>query len=330
MIAAPAPEIPRQRWRGVVAALIAFAVLSSLPLLNVHAPIRDWHVFLITVIAACAVIGWLRHGNVLNASLWLLAAVLVFYPSRAGAADAYFWLERGWILLVSGVFGLTVVLAAAQSFFVRAMVAVTASFVVALAALGATSGSFERLQVIVSGEFVTRNQATLETLERSADGMLQSGPGAESLSQSLAETKERMRAAPQVSSLLAPALLALQTLAALALAWALYHRFSRVRIGPALAPLRNFRFNDQLVWGLAVGLTILLLPAFEEARGVGLNLVVFFAMLYFVRGLGVLAWVTKGGVFVVLAVLLSLFPPALGAIGLTDTWLDWRSRAKAV
>jgi hypothetical protein len=52
-------------------------------------------------------------------------------------------------------------------------------------------------------------------------------------------------------------------------------------------------------------------------------------MLYFVRGLGVLAWVSKGGLFVILAVVLSLFPPVLSAVGLSDTWLDWRSRAKA-
>ena len=55
-----------------------------------------------------------------------------------------------------------------------------------------------------------------------------------------------------------PALLALESLAALALAWATYHRLSRARLGAPLRPLREFRFNDQLVWGLIVGLTIVL------------------------------------------------------------------------
>src|SRR3712207_8406043 len=32
-------------------------------------------------------------------------------------------------------------------------------------------------------------------------------------------------------------------------------RVSRARIGPPLAPLREFRFNDQLVWGLVAGIT---------------------------------------------------------------------------
>ena len=38
----------------------------------------------------------------------------------------------------------------------------------------------------------------------------------------------------------------------------------RARLGAPLRPLREFRFNDQLVWGLIVGLTIMLLPTLES------------------------------------------------------------------
>ena len=328
MTAAPAPEARKLRWRGLVFALIAFIVVSAIPVLGFYAPVKAWHVMLTTIIAAYAVIGWIRGGPAMTAVVWLAAALLLLFRS-APAGDAYFWLERGWILLVAGIFGLAAVLGADRPFFGRALLTVLASFGIALAVLGARAGSFERLQLIVSGEFVTRNQATLEAFDSGADEIVGAASNSEAVARSLEQTKERLRLAPQISGMLAPAFLALQTLAALALGWAMFQRLSRVRIGPALAPLREFRFNDQLVWGLAVGLTILLLPAFEEAQAIGLNLVVFFAMLYFVRGLGVLAWVTKGGVFVVLAVLFSLFPPALGALGLSDTWLDWRSRAKA-
>jgi hypothetical protein len=328
MTAAPAPEVPKLRWRGLIFALFAFIVVSAIPVLGFYPPVRAWHVMLTTILAACAVIGWIRGGSALTAIVWLAAALLLMFRS-APSGDAYFWLERGWILLVAGIFGLASVLGADRPFFGRALVTVLASFGLALAVLGARQGSFERLQLIVSGEFVTRNQATLEQFDIGADELVKAAANAPALARVLEENKEKLRLAPQISSVLAPALLALQTLVALALGWAMFHRLSRVRVGPPLAPLRQFRFNDQLVWGLAVGLVILLLPAFAEAQTVGLNLVVFFAVLYFVRGLGVLAWVTKGGVFVVLAVLFSLFPPALGALGLSDTWLDWRSRAKA-
>jgi len=328
MTAAPAPEFPKQRWRGLIFALIAFIAVSLVPMLGFYAPVKAWHVLLTAIIAACAVTSWIRGAPATTAVVWLAAAAwLLFRPGADG--NAYFWLERGWILLVAGIFGLAVVLGGDRPFFPRALLTVLAAFVLALTVLGARPGSFERLQAIVSGEFVTRNQATLEALDTGADEMVGAAANSAALAQSLEQTKERLRLAPQISAMLAPALLALQTLAALALAWAVFQRLSRVRIGPPLGPLRGFRFNDQLVWGLAVGLTILLLPAFAEAQAVGLNLVVFFAMLYFVRGLGVLAWVSKGGLFVILAVLFSLFPPVLSALGLSDTWLDWRSRAKA-
>ena len=143
-----------------------------------------------------------------------------------------------------------------------------------------------------------------------------------------------------------PALLALQSLAALALAWATYHRLGRARLGAPLRPLREFRFNDQLVWGLIVGLTIMLLPTLKALHGVGKNLLVFFGALYAVRGFGVLTWfMAPGSLGVTLAVsFVLLFAPVLDAfaalalmmlgvaalaLGLGDTWADWRSRARS-
>jgi len=131
-----------------------------------------------------------------------------------------------------------------------------------------------------------------------------------------------------------PALLALESLAALALAWAAYHRLGRTRLGAPLAPFREFRFNDQLVWGLIVGLTVVFLPTLAGLRAAGSNLLVFFGALYALRGLGVLAWfLAPGPLASALAVgAVMLFWPillvaALG-LGLGDTWADWRRRPR--
>jgi len=133
---------------------------------------------------------------------------------------------------------------------------------------------------------------------------------------------------------LIPALLALESLAALGLAWGVYHRLSPVTIGPRLGPLTEFRFNDQIIWALAVGLILSLLPAFSDGRNAGFNLLLFFGALYAVRGLGVLAWISKGRYIFI--IVLSLIPQGvllLGllalALGLGDTWLDLRRRARA-
>jgi hypothetical protein len=134
-----------------------------------------------------------------------------------------------------------------------------------------------------------------------------------------------------------PALLALESLGALALAWALYHRLSRARIGAPLARLRDFRFNDQLVWGVIVGIVFLAVPTLHAYRTVGANLTLFFGTLYAVRGTGVLAWFLRSArpglvTLVAVALLAALLAPAfalgLGLIGLGDTWEDWRAKAR--
>ena len=44
------------------------------------------------------------------------------------------------------------------------------------------------------------------------------------------------------------------------------NRASRTRIGAPLRPLSEFRFSDQLVWGVVVGVTILVLPTLQDVR----------------------------------------------------------------
>ena len=137
--------------------------------------------------------------------------------------------------------------------------------------------------------------------------------------------------------LLSPTLLALESLLALGLGWAAYHRLSRVRIGPPLGQLRDLRFNDQLIWGLVVGVTLLLLPTLSEWRTPGANFVCFFGTLYALRGAGVLTWWIPERIAVVALLALLILIPLLGPVwvlavvlattfglGLGDTWRDFR------
>jgi hypothetical protein len=156
---------------------------------------------------------------------------------------------------------------------------------------------------------------------------------------------DRLSALPRPAVVVMPALLGLESLAALALAWSLYHRLARVRLGPLLAPLAEFRFNDQLVWGVVAGATLVALPSLGEFRALGLNVLLFFGALYALRGLGVLRWWADGWLAglgaagVVLAALLLipvvgvLLPAALLgvaalALGLGDTLAGWRARSR--
>jgi hypothetical protein len=202
---------------------------------------------------------------------------------------------------------------------------------------------------IVAEEFARRNAEMLAAMNRAiqlnaADwtALTTKIPAFASMP---ANVERELAALSGVGVAVFPALIALQSLAALALAWATYHRLSRARLGAPLRPLREFRFNDQLVWGLIVGLTIVLLPTLRALHGAGKNLLVFFAALYAVRGFGVLSWfmapgslsVTLGvGFVMLLAPVLNVFAAlvfmmlgvAALALGLGDTWADLRSRAR--
>lgn len=130
-----------------------------------------------------------------------------------------------------------------------------------------------------------------------------------------------------------PALLALSTLAALAVGWYVVRRFSGSEV--ALPPLREFRFNDHLVWILILGLVVLLLPWDGGASRAGENAVLFMGGIYLLRGLAVLVWIggalagTVWSAALLVVVGLLLYPLAAGAalvLGLCDTWFDLRNR----
>jgi hypothetical protein len=245
-------------------------------------------------------------------------------------------MARGWAVLLAASFGLVSLWSTTSPFFVRALAAVgLATGVGFLIALSSPSG-IARFQHAAGEEFTRRVSSTVERIQQSMDTpeWKQLAEKVPSLDTWNDESEAAMRSIPDHTASLLPALLALESLAALALGWGIFQRLSPVKIGPPLSPLTEFRFNDQLVWGVAVGATLCLLPAFAEGRSAGLNLLVFFGVLYLIRGLGVLAWIARGRYAVI--VILSLIPQVcimLGvlalALGLGDTWLDLRRRAKA-
>jgi hypothetical protein len=135
-----------------------------------------------------------------------------------------------------------------------------------------------------------------------------------------------------------PATLALQTLAALPLAWQWHQRVATASLGPALRPFREFRFGDHWVWAVVASLAVWITPVLAGLKVTSLNLLVTFGALYLLRGAAIVvafsgalgispAALTIGAaVATVLAVPLLLLVPALTTLGVTDTWLEFRRR----
>jgi hypothetical protein len=121
-------------------------------------------------------------------------------------------------------------------------------------------------------------------------------------------------------------------MAALCVVWWLYARLTNSD-QPGLGPLKEFRFNDQLVWVFVGGLLLLVTRAGEPLGRVGANVMVFMGALFALRGAAVVVFMSGGVSLVGLLVVtvgLVLVPALVlsGAlvIGIGDVYLDVRGR----
>lgn len=337
MTAAVTEQPARQPWRRLVLATAAFILLPLVPHFRAMVPIEQTILLVIPAVAACALAGWRNGERLAFAAIWTVVAVWMLTQSAGPPGSSYDFMVRGWALLLAACFGMSAIFATGSSFFPRALASIGVAIIIALGIAANRPGGIDRIAEVARTEFGRRNAETLARLQQGAESkdfqkMVDRSP---SLGPLVASSEAQLKSLPKYSTMLLAALLGIESLAALALAWAFYHRFAVNPVGPPLGKLKEFRFNDQLIWGLAVGLTILLLPDFVDGRNAGLNLLVFFGFLYVIRGFGIMAWMTRGRIFMVVLVITTLLAwPVVGlfalGLGLGDTWLDWRKRAQSV
>lgn len=366
--AATAPQ--ERSWRWFVLGLVLMVLVTAAPTwpptlaliggtIRLLLPVEQFALLVLVAIAACAVIGWWAGGRIVMALAWAIAAGYVIWKVPLPLAG-YGAFVRGWAVALGAAFGLVCLASPARAFLSRALGAIALAGLVTAAgfSLRSSTGSraFDGAAGMLSGEYqqrlnealqAWRGRATSASWQAFARRFPEANDRASRLESMLVRLGEPVAAAASVGGLqpgplvrLAPTLLALESLLALALGWAAYHRLARARIGPPLAALRDLRFNDQLVWGLVVGVTVLLLPTLAEWRTLGLNLTCSFGTLYALRGAGVLTWwiPDRAAVWVPLALVLLI--PVLGPVwvlaavlavtftlGLGDTWRDFRAGA---
>ena len=252
----------------------------------------------------------------------LVALVVVLC---AGPADSFDQLERAWLVLLTA--SLAIVLASGR----------TSGFVPAsLAAVGGACGAAVILASVTQlswGKVVWLAERHYGLQVSWLLGRLAQAPGGADLVKSL---ESSLALGVRIVSTLFPGLVLLQSFAALALAWALYHRLAQRPQGEPLGALAAFRFNDHLIWGVAGSLLVLVLPRLGWVNAVGGNMLVFFSGLYVVRGVAVLsaaaaAGIIGGPIAILAATFVTLFLMPVAALaalalGLTDTLMDWRQR----
>ena len=277
----------------------------------------------------------MQGGRLWLALTWLVLSAWMLLRPLEGTS-AFEFMARGWAIVLVSMFGIACMLGGRRLFLSRALSAVAATFVFAGAVVLVSNVSSGRVQRTLADELDRRAaplnaQVQATTAAPEWQTFATNNPRFAAMVEQMLNSWNQM---PDVTVSFFPALLALESLAALALAWGLFHRISRTRLGPPLARLRDFRFGDQLVWGLLVGIVLVVIPSLDALRGLGLNLILFFGALYVLRGLGVLAWfIAERRLALAILILLGLlFTPAVGilalGLGLGDTWVDWRGRAR--
>ena len=149
-------------------------------------------------------------------------------------------------------------------------------------------------------------------------------------------------------SLTWPGMLALQTLAGLALAWHLHLRVApagsstpAIAVPPPPGRFKDFRMGDGWVWGIVAWLGVLILPVSNALHMAGTNVGLVASVLYVLRGAAIVvtfaevfgvsaaALVIVAGVAAALAVPLLFVLPGLCTLGITDTWYQYRRRLAA-
>ena len=326
---------PRERgWRRLLPALALFLVVPATPLLRVVTPVEETILLLASALAACALVGWWLGGRASLALGWCaIAGWLLARAIWAGRSD-YDRLACGWALVLGGACGVASLLDPRRPFLTRALAALCVAGSVGAVALAAGRVPAATVAQTVRAEIAARHAPFMAQWQelRAAPALRDLEERDSAAGDELESWTASYQALPALVARAFPALLFLESLAAMGLAWSLYHRMSRTRIGPPLAPLRQFRFSDQLVWGLIVGLAIAAVPSLAGLRGLGVNLLVFFGALYALRGLGVLSWLFKPGwpttvaIAVTTPLLFPLYAAGALAFGVGDTWIDWRRR----
>jgi hypothetical protein len=298
----------RGRWSTAAALTLAVLLLSVFDALA-----------MVLLPLAILMVGWPAERRI----GWIVAGLSLWVIGVLVTAGGLALLARGWALLL-GVAFLSATMARPEWPVISRGLA-AAGFAAVIGGVGLmASGRAGELDVAVRAHFANVSNLTSGDLERRLPDTVW--------------TEELRTATERIGELQAqmfPALLGLQSLAALALAAWWIRRLGRSRSRAfELAPFREFRFHDELIWALIGGILLMVMPLGPAIGRLGANLVLFMGALYALRGVAVYVFMlarsrSVPAIVVSVLVVVFLYPLAMSAavvMGVGDTWLDVRRR----
>ncbi|HEX6053134.1 MAG TPA: hypothetical protein VFZ21_27890, partial [Gemmatimonadaceae bacterium] len=230
-------------WGKLILALLAFFLLPFWLHVRAFVPVERTMLLYVPALAACTLVGWWAGGRVFLALVWVGMAVLLA-TQPAISNESFYNLARGWSLLLAGSFGLVCLFGTTGPFFPKALVALGLSLVLALVMSSFGPVSAADAKKAVAEELSRRNGQTMAAvnglIERDPENWRRLTNAFPWLAGWPARIEGDVKTYSDGGAAVFPAVLALQSLAALALAWATYHRLGRARLGPPLGRLGDF------------------------------------------------------------------------------------------
>lgn len=262
---------------------------------------------------------WDSRGGLLLAAVALTVA---FAGLARGPSDPLWFVERAWALLLGGTFVVATLLWPRRGVVSRGLAATAAAFGLVVLAGLVHHSLLADLDWRIGHDLVDKADVVALWLQGRSAGD--------------AGFQNALYRAVNWEVRLYPGSLALASLAALGVGTYVTTRLRGRADG--LRPVREFRFNDHLVWVLLGGMVLLLAPLGDVAARLGENALLVMGGLYLLRGAGILLWLGAAVVtsvwsallWAVIAVL--LYPVGITLallVGLGDTWLDLRARLGA-
>jgi hypothetical protein len=305
----PDHTVEGRAWRGAAALVaVAFATSVAQPSVLVAVP-------LLILIG----MGGVRGNAMFVATAFAMLVVLL------GARDGFWYAERAWALVAGGLFTALSIGRPGWTLTSRALASVGGAVATCAGLLALRADAWATVNWAISDRLRAGFATWLDAITVLRDGQAPSP----ALVSAIYRTVEAQVA-------VFPALLAIETMAALAATWWLYVRIVH-RSDEGLGPLGRFRFNDHLVWLMIGGLALVAGWANEGVTRLGANLAVFMAAMYAVRGLAVGVSVSGGisllGTTMIVLGVLFAAPVVIGfavLLGVADTWLDLRARAESM
>lgn len=311
-IIASSPDRRIANWPYVLTLTLAVAAFSVLnPMLLIFVPVA----FMLVALEP-------RKPWLILMAVVLLATTFTGGSSgSAGSGGVLWWYSRGWALIISAWFVIAIALMPAAKLISQTIAAVAGSVISTTLLFLVNRSGWIQLDWAIGRQL--RNTAADVTSFWT--GRLDEQPWAADLTSAIFRFAE-------FQSNTYPAMLAVASLAGLALAWWLWRRLSVQERNP-FGPLREFRFRDELIWIVVIGAALVVLPLGVAAARTGTNLLLFMAALYAVRGFAVILALfgspsLLGALFGALLFFM-LYPIVMATtlmVGLSDTWLDLRAR----